>query len=98
VTDTGGHLTTVPEITRKPKLDPVSVATTKLLLATGANSRSTRTRRGGRKSLKTPNLAAPARSPADRGGNGEPIALNAAHVVACAPATDSARRLSSPTA
>jgi hypothetical protein len=79
-------LTTVPNITAEPKLDRVSASTTKLILATGDELE-----------VDAPfdkvvkELEDAARSSAGtlarltQAGTGEPIALNAAHVVAVRP-------------
>jgi hypothetical protein len=88
VTDSGPHLSTVPEISADAKSDRASVATTTLLLATGAEVE-----------VEAPldkvvkQLEDAARSSAGtlarltEAGTGEPIALNAAHVVAVRPGT-----------
>lgn len=87
MSDTGGHLTTVPEGAGEPKVDRIAVATTLILLATGAEIE-----------IDAPldqvvkELEDAARSSAGtlarltQAGTGQPIALNAAHVVAVRPA------------
>ena len=86
MTDTGPRLTTVPDITGEPKLNRSSVATTKIVMATGDELE-----------VEAPfdkvvkELEDAARSSAGtlarltQAGTGEPIALNAAHVVAVRP-------------
>jgi hypothetical protein len=86
VTGSGGHLTTVPEIAGEPKVDRVSVATTMVLLVTGTEIEVDAPLD---KVVKV--LEDAARSSAGtlarlaQTGTGDPIALNAAHVVAVRP-------------
>lgn len=86
MTDTGSHLTQVPDIAPEAKRDGVSVATTKLLLATGDELEI-----GAPLDKVLKELEDAARSSAGtlarftQAGTGDPIALNAAHVVAVRP-------------
>jgi hypothetical protein len=86
VTDTGSHSPTVRDISGDPKLHRVSVATTKLLLVTGDELEV-----DAPVDLVVKALEDATRSSAGtlarltQAGTGEPIALNAAHVVAVRP-------------
>jgi hypothetical protein len=86
VTETGAHLTTVPDITTEPKPDRVSVATTKILLATGAEVEVEASLDKVVKELEdAARSSAGTLARLTQAGTGEPIALNAAHVVAVRP-------------
>ena len=83
---TGGHLTTVPEIAGEPKVDRVSVATTLVLLATGAEVEIDAPLDKVVKELEdAERSSAGTLARLTQAGTGEPIALNAAHVVAVRP-------------
>lgn len=82
----GGHLTTVPEIAGEPKVDRVSVATTLVLLATGAEIEIDAPLDKVVKELEdAERSSAGTLARLTQAGTGEPIALNAAHVVAVRP-------------
>jgi hypothetical protein len=86
LTDSGTHLTKVPDIAPEPKRDGVSVTTTKLLLVTGDALEVDAPLDKVVKELEDA-----ARSSAGtlarftQAGSEEPVALNAAHVVAVRP-------------
>ena len=83
MTDNSTHLTKVPDIAPGPNPDGVSVATTKLLLVTGDELEI-----DGPLDKVLKELEDAARSSAGtlarftQAGTGDPVALNAAHVVA----------------
>jgi hypothetical protein len=84
---TGGHLTTVPEIAGDPKVDRVSVATTMVLLVTGIEIEIDAPLDKVVKELEdAERSSAGTLARLTQAGTGEPIALNAAHVVAVRPA------------
>jgi hypothetical protein len=86
VTDPGGHLSVAPENTGKPTPDPVSVPTTKLLLDTGAELEVEAPLDKVVKELEDAvRSSAGTLARLTQAGTGEPIALNAAHVVAVRP-------------
>jgi hypothetical protein len=86
VTDTGRDLTAPPENTGQPKPDPVSVVTTKLLLATGAELEVEAPLDKVVKELEDASRSsAGTLARLTEAGTGEAIALNAAHVVAARP-------------
>jgi hypothetical protein len=83
---TGGHLTTVPEIAGDPKVDRVSVATTMILLVTGTEIEIDAPLDKVVKELEdAERSSAGTLARLTQAGTGEPIALNAAHVVAVRP-------------
>jgi hypothetical protein len=83
---TGGHLTTVPEISGEPKVDRVSAATTLVLLATGAEIEIDAPLDKVVKALEdAERSSAGTLARLTQAGTGDPIALNAAHVVAVRP-------------
>jgi hypothetical protein len=82
----GGHLTTVPEIAGSPKVDRVSVATTMILLATGTEIEIDAPLDKVLKALEdAERSSAGTLARLTQAGTGDPIALNAAHVVAVRP-------------
>ncbi len=86
MTDAGGHLTIAPEAAGKPALDSASAATTKLLLATGAELEVEAPFDKVVKELENAvRSSAGTLARLTQAGTGEPIALNAAHVVAVRP-------------
>ena len=86
MTDAGGHLTVAAETTGKPKPDSVSVATTKLFLASGAELEVEAPFDKVVKELENAvRSSAGTLARLTEAGTGEPVALNAAHVVAVRP-------------
>jgi len=82
----GGHLTTVPEIAGAPKVDRVSVATTMILLVTGTEIEIDAPLDKVVKELEdAERSSAGTLARLTQAGTGDPIALNAAHVVAVRP-------------
>jgi hypothetical protein len=82
----GGHLTTVPEIAGAPKVDRVSVATTMILLVTGTEIEVDAPLDKVVKELEDAERStAGTLARLTQAGTGDPIALNAAHVVAVRP-------------
>lgn len=82
----GGHLTTVPEIAGAPKVDRVSVATTMILLVTGTEIEVDAPLDKVVKELEdAERSSAGTLARLTQAGTGDPIALNAAHVVAVRP-------------
>jgi hypothetical protein len=83
VSGSGGHLTTVPEIAGSPKLDRLSAATTVILLVTGTEIEIDAPLDKVLKELEdAERSSAGTLARLTQAGSGEPIALNAAHVVA----------------
>lgn len=88
MSDSGPHLTTVPEISGDPKSDRVSGETTKLLLGTGAEVEVDAPLDKVVKQLEdAARSSAGTLARLTEAGTGEPIALNAGHVVAVRPGT-----------
>ena len=86
MSDAGTHLTTRPDSSAEPKHDPVSVATTRLLLVTGDELEI-----DAALDKVVKDLEDAARSSAGtlarfaQAGTAEPVAVNASHVVAVRP-------------
>ena len=88
MSSSGGHLTTVPEIAGRTKPDHVSVATTMVLLVTGTEIEIDAPLDKVVKELEdAERSSAGTLARLTQAGTGEPIALNAAHVVAVRPAS-----------
>jgi hypothetical protein len=86
MSDTGTHLTKVPDITGEPKQDDVSVSTTRLLLVTGDQLEINAPLDKVVKELEDASRSsAGTLARFTQARTEEPVALNAAHVVAVRP-------------